>query len=172
MPFTVKQSNAPACYMTFAMPFNQPLDEVFASPEKIKEMLRCQTEHSACTVELHLPAFSLKKEYDLNNDLIQIGLRQAFRKAGAEFPYMVQTEPDENVYMESVRQRIKVDVTAQGAEVRAVTRIKMGVCTLSMPMKLPTFPKENLRFNHPFLFTIWLKMSSGDILPLFIGAKR
>lgn len=172
VPFKVMQSNMPACYMTFAMPFNRSIDEVFASPEKIKKMLRCQPERSGRKVELHLPAFSLKKEYDLNNDLKQMGLKQAFRKAGAEFPYMVLTEPDENVYVESVRQRIKVDVTAQGAEARAVTRIKMGVCTISMPMKLPTFPKEILRFDHPFLFTIWLKTPDGDTLPLFIGAKR
>ena len=172
VPFRAQQSNTPACYMTFAMPFNCPIDEVITSPEKMKKMLRCQPERSERKVELHLPAFSLEKEYDLKIDLIQIGLRQAFRKAGAEFPYMVLTEPDENVYMESVRQEIKVDVTAQGAEARAVTRIKMGIYTTSMPMTLPTFPKEILRFDHPFLFAIWLKTPSGDALPLFIGAKR
>lgn len=172
VPFRKQQSNTSACYMTFSMPFNRSIDKVFASPEKIKEMLRCQSEHSARKVELHLPAFSLKKEYDLNNDLMKIGLKQAFKEADAEFPYMVLTKPDENVYMESVRQEIKVDVTAQGAEARAVTIIKMGVCTISMPMKLPTFPKEILCLNHPFLFAIWLKTPSGDALPLFIGAKR
>lgn len=172
VPFRKQQSNTSACYMTFSMPFNRPIDEVLASPEKIKEMLRCQSERLERKVELHLPAFSLEKEYDLNNDLMQMGLKQAFWKEGAKFPYMVLTKSDENVYMESVRQEIKVDVTAQGAEARAVTRIKMGICTISMPMKLPTFPKEILCFDHPFLFAVWLKTPSGDSLPLFIGAKR
>ena len=149
VPFKVKQSNTPVCYMTFAMPFNRTIDEVLASPEKIKEMLRCQPERLERKVELHFPAFSLEKEYDLNNDLMQMGLKQAFWKEGAKFPYMVLTKSDENVYMESVRQEIKVDVTAQGAEARAVTRIKMGICTISMPMKLPTFPKEILCFETP-----------------------
>lgn len=171
VPFQTKQDSTPACYMTFAMPFNRSIDEVLASPEKMKEMLQCQSEHSACKVELHLPAFSLKKEYDLNTDLMQIGLKQAFGEEDAEFPYMVLTKLNENVYIESVRQEIKVDVTAQGAEARAVTRIKMGIYTTSMPMKLPTFPKEILRFDHPFLFAIWLKTPSGDALPMFIGAK-
>lgn len=172
VPFRAQQSNMPACYMTFAMPFNCPIDEVLTSPEKIKEMLRCQLERSERKIELHLPAFSLEKEYELNSDLIQMGLKQAFQKAGAAFPYMVLTKPDENVYMESVSQEIKVDVTAQGAEARAITIITMGIYTTSMPITLPPASKEILHFDHPFLFTIWMKTPSGDALPLFIGAKR
>ena len=47
-----------------------------------------------------------------------------------------------------------------------------GYTEFGIVPKLPTFPKDILCFDHPFLFAVWLKTPSGDSLPLFIGAKR
>lgn len=82
---------------------------------------------------------------------------------------MVKLDIDERLYIESVEQEIVVDVNAQGAEARAKTEILMSACSLCKPIQPP---KAILCFNHPFVFTIWLKTPSGDTLPLFIGAKR
>ena len=82
---------------------------------------------------------------------------------------MVNLHLNENLYIESVNQEIMVDVNAQGAEARAKTVIAMSA-VLSCVIK--ESPKTILRFDHPFLFTIWLRTPSGDALPLFIGAKR
>ena len=82
---------------------------------------------------------------------------------------MVNLRSNENLYIESVKQEIMVDVNARGAEARAETVIAMSAFTSCIPA---VSLKTVLRFNHPFLFTIWLRTPDGDTLPLFIGAKR
>ena len=101
-------------------------------------------------------------------ELEQLGLHRAFDKYASDIPNMVNLHLNENLYIESVNQEIMVDVNAQGAEARAKTMIVSAIS--SCVVKAP--PKTILRFNHPFLFTIWLKTPDGDTLPLFIGAKR
>lgn len=93
---------------------------------------------------------------------------QPFGKYASAIPNMVNLHLNENLYIESVNQEIMVDVNAQGAEVRAKTVIACAFtsCVMIEPSKMI------LRFDHPFLFTIWLKTPDGDTLPLFIGAKR
>lgn len=94
---------------------------------------------------------------------------QPFGKYASAIPNMVNLHLNENLYIESVDQEIMVDVNAQGAEARVKTVIAMRAftsCVIIEPSKLI------LRFDHPFLFTIWLKTPDGDTLPLFIGAKR
>lgn len=155
--------------MTFAMPFHRSIDDVLASPAELAEMLQCQSFVFNSRAELHLPAFSLEQDNSLNAELMQLGLNRAFNKNASDIPAMVALQGDERLYIESVQQNIKVDVNAQGAEARAETTISMGICVGCMPLK----PRmELLRFNHPFLFTIWLQTPNGDTLPLFIGVKR
>ena len=169
IPFKTAAASGENCHMTFAMPFNHSLDDVIASPERMAKMLQCQPFGGYSKAEVHLPAFSLKKNGSLKAELEQLGLHRAFDKYASDIPNMVNLDPNENLYIESVAQEIMVDVNAQGAEARAKTVIAMRAFT-SCVMIEP--PKTILRFNHPFLFTIWLRTSSGDELPLFIGAKR
>lgn len=94
---------------------------------------------------------------------------QPFDKYASDIPNMVNLHLNENLYIESVNQEIMVDVNAQGAEARAKTEILMSAFLSCTPVK--PF-KTILHFDHPFLFTIWLRTPDGDTLPLFIGAKR
>ena len=82
---------------------------------------------------------------------------------------MVNLRSNENLYIESVQQEIMVDVNARGAEARAKTVTAMSAFISCAPI---VSLKTILRFNHPFLFTIWLRTPDGGTLPLFIGAKR
>lgn len=168
-PLAAEKQSGSACYMTFAMPFHRSIDDVLASPAELAEMLQCQSFVFNSRAELHLPAFSLEQDNSLNAELMQLGLNRAFNKNASDIPAMVALQGDERLYIENVQQNIKVDVNAQGAEARAETTISMGICVGCMPLK-PR--KELLRFNHPFLFTIWLQTPNGDALPLFIGVKR
>lgn len=168
-PLAAEKQSGSACYMTFAMPFHRSIDDVLASPAELAEMLQCQSFVFNSRAELHLPAFSLEQDNSLNAELMQLGLNRAFNKNVSDIPAMVALQGDERLYIENVQQNIKVDVNAQGAEARAETTISMGICVGCMPLK-PR--KELLRFNHPFLFAIWLQTPNGDTLPLFIGVKR
>lgn len=169
IPFKTAAASGENCYMTFAMPFNYSLDDVIASPERMAKILQCQPFGGYSKAEVHLPAFSLKKNGSLKAELEQLGLHRAFDKYASAIPNMVNLHLNENLYIESVNQEIMVDVNAQGAEARAKTEILMSAFLSCTPVK--PF-KTILRFNHPFLFTIWLRTPSGDALPLFIGAKR
>lgn len=169
IPFKTAAASGENCYMTFAMPFNHSLDDVIASPARMRKMLQCQPFGGYSKAEVHLPAFSLKKSGSLKAELEQLGLHRAFDKHASAIPNMVNLHLNENLYIESVDQEIMVDVNAQGAEARAKTVIAMRAFT-SCVMIEPS--KMILRFDHPFLFTIWLRTPRGDALPLFIGAKR
>lgn len=169
IPFKTAVASGENCYMTFAMPFDHSLDDVIASPERMAKMLQCQPFGGYSKAEVHLPAFSLKKNGSLKAELEQLGLHRAFDKYASAIPNMVNLHLNENLYIESVNQEIMVDVNAQGAEARAKTEILMSAFLSCTPVK--PF-KTILRFNHPFLFAIWLRTPSGDALPLFIGAKR
>ncbi len=169
IPFKTAAAGGGRCYMTFAMPFDRSLDNVIASPNQLEKMLKCEPFGGYGKAEVHLPAFSLKKDGPLQAELEQLGLHQAFDKYTSNIPNMVNLRSNENLYIESVKQEIMVDVNAQGAEARAITVIAMSTflsCVPAVPLK------TILRFNHPFLFTIWLRTPDGGMLPLFIGAKR
>lgn len=169
IPFKTAAAGGGRCYMTFAMPFDRSLDDVIASPKQLEKMLKCQPFGGCGKAEVHLPAFSLKKDGSLKVELEQLGLHQAFDKYTSNIPNMVNLDPNESLYIESVEQEIMVDVNAQGAEARAITVIAMSTFLSCAPV---VSLKTILRFNHPFLFTIWLKTPDGGTLPLFIGAKR
>ena len=168
-PLSIEKPSGSTCYMTFAMPFNCSIDEVLVSPKELAKMLQCQPYALNRHAEVHLPAFSLEQMNSLNAELEQLGLHLAFNKFASDIPGMVKLDIDERLYIESVEQEIMVDVNAQGAEAHAKTEILMSVCSLCKPIQPP---KAILRFNHPFFFAIWLKTPNGDMLPLFIGAKR
>lgn len=169
IPFKTAAAGEGHCYMTFAMPFDRSLDDVIASPKKLEKMLKCELFGGYGKAEVHLPAFSLKKDGSLQAELEQLGLHRAFDKYTSNIPNMVNLRSNENLYIESVKQEIMVDVNARGAEARAETVIAMSAFTSCIPA---VSLKTVLRFNHPFLFTIWLRTPDGDTLPLFIGAKR
>ena len=169
IPFKTAAASGENCYMTFAMPFDHSLDDVITSPERMAKILQCQPFGGYSKAEVHLPAFSLKKNGSLKAELEQLGLHRAFDKYASAIPNMVNLRSNENLYIESVKQEIMVDVNARGAEARAETVIAMSAFTSCIPA---VSLKTVLRFNHPFLFTIWLRTPDGDTLPLFIGAKR
>lgn len=161
----------PSCYMTFAMPLDCSIDDILVRPEQIAKMLRCEIDGYQ-NVEVHLPAFKLEQEKVLNDDLKQLGLQSAFNEYVADFPNMAELKDDERLYIKEAKQEIMVNVNATGAEARAKTQIKMSFVTIGSTIPYVQCRKEILRFNHPFLFTIWIRTSNNDMVPLFIGAKR
>ena len=147
IPFKTEAAGGGHCYMTFAMPFDRSLDDVIASPKKLKKMLKCEPFGGYGKAEVHLPAFSLKKDGLLQAELEQLGLHRAFDKYTSNIPNMVNLRSNENLYIESVQQEIMVDVNARGAEARAKTVVAMRAflsCAPAVPLK------TILRFNHPF----------------------
>jgi serpin B len=108
-----------------------------------------------------LPRFELEYERTLNDDLVALGMPDAFSDIGADFTRLTPLDlpagqGPPHVWISEVRQKTFLKVDEEGTTAAAATSVAMGVD--SAP---PTF-----RFDRPFLLAIRERLS-GTIL--FIG---
>jgi len=106
-------------------------------------------------VDLYLPKFRLAWEDTLNDELKQMGMRQAFKPNEARFTRISRTLGDQ-LYIDFVKQKAFVDVNEVGTEAAAVTVVGIGVTSVPVPM----------RIDRPFVFAIRERLS-GTVL--FLG---
>jgi len=108
-------------------------------------------------IDLTMPKFEFKVEYELNGALASMGINKAFRVKDAQFPYI----SDIPTFVKMVKQACSIKVDEKGATAAAVTII--GGCTSAEPTPLRPEP---MVVDRPFIFTIY-EQSTGCIL--FIG---
>jgi serpin B len=106
-------------------------------------------------VDLYLPKFRLAWEDTLNDELKQMGMRQAFRPDEARFTRISRSLGDQ-LYIDFVKQKAFVDVNEVGTEAAAVTVVGVGVTSVPVPV----------RIDRPFVFAIRERLS-GTVL--FLG---
>jgi serpin B len=106
-------------------------------------------------VEVHMPRFNTKNDFDLIPPLKSMGMKLAFSDL-ANFTNIA----DAQLYISSIHHITNIEVTEDGTEAAAVTIIGVGLT--SMPIN----PDPIFRVNKPFLFVIREK-STGVIL--FMG---
>jgi serpin B len=104
--------------------------------------------------DVYLPKFQMKWKDFLNDDLIGMGMEQAFSPGGADFSRM----SSEGLFISFVQQNTFVNVNEEGTEAAAVTTV--GIETTSVG------PPPVIRFDRPFVFVIRERLS-GSIL--FMG---
>lgn len=109
-------------------------------------------------VQVSLPKFKMETMYDMNKDLIAMGMPTAFDNKTADFSGMTG-KPD--LFISKVIHKAFVEVDEEGTEAAAATGIMME-------MKATAEPEEPVIFNadHPFMFVI-KQNTTGNIL--FVG---
>jgi len=137
-----------AFYMTIALP-NQGV-----SLGRVIEQM--QQNGSATTrerVQFKLPKFKTEYKIQLADILIEMGMKDPFSRADADFSSM-STEP---TFISMVQQKTFVDVSEKGTEAAAVTGIGMEMAAGPEPIQ----PVEFF-VDRPFIFTI-REVSTGTI---------
>nr|XP_050031372.1 intracellular coagulation inhibitor 2-like [Dermacentor andersoni] len=112
-------------------------------------------------VQLWLPKFELRTDYDLVKPLRRLGLESAFGD-GADFSGISGRS---DLAVSDVKHKAMVEVGEEGTVAAAVTSVRMRWKTTSVGR----LPPIAFRVEHPFAFFIWDKVS---MQALFMGAVR
>jgi len=109
-------------------------------------------------VEVFLPRFKVETEFILNDQLIAMGMPDAFDEVKADFSGM--SSGSKGLYISKVVHKAFVDVNEEGTEAAAATAVVMALKSMP-PLDMPVF-----RADRPFVFII-RDTRTGAIL--FIG---
>ncbi|XP_070376856.1 iripin-2-like [Dermacentor albipictus] len=112
-------------------------------------------------VQLWLPKFELRTDYDLVKPLRRLGLESAFGD-GADFSGISGRN---DLAVSDVKHKATVEVGEEGTVAAAVTSVRVRWKTTSVRR----VPPVAFRVEHPFAFFIWDKVS---MQALFMGAVR
>jgi serpin B len=115
--------------------------------------------HSESKVILTLPRFRMTRQFELENALNALGMKQAFERNTADFSAM---NGKRDLWISAAIHKAYIDVNEEGTEAAAATATVMK--SLSMPVQPPQ--PVIFRADHPFLFLIRDNRSGGI---LFMG---
>ena len=170
-PYRYEEENAQYAFVAI-----KPIDENTQvrdlyrelTPLVIKELL---AERQTGTVNTKLPKFEIEFDKQLNESLINMGLKDAFDFEKADFSGIgadgltsldnAKALNQYNLYIDLVRQKAKIIVDDEGTEAAAVTDAIMK-CGAALPSEEP----KEIFFDRPLVYMI---MNMEDEVPLFIG---
>ena len=141
--------------MTVVLPSNGvSLDAVTASLMQPAAWSAMVSQMRPASIDLFIPKLKLEWQRKLNDDLITLGMRDAFSDMRADFSRLSTTP----TLIDYVKQKTYVDINEEGTEAAAVTSV--GIVVTSLPIT-PQF-----RADHPFLMVIRERLT-GTIM--FMG---
>ncbi len=111
-------------------------------------------------VDLALPKFTFEAFYSMNDDLVALGMADAFSEERADFSGMTGKK---DLYIGNVFHKAWIEVTEEGTEAAAATAVQMIAKGFDRPVVMPP---RIFHADHPFIFVIQEKIS-GRIL--FMG---
>lgn len=122
-------------------------------------------------MNLHLPKYTMEYSVTMNDILKQLGLVRAFNSETAEFGGLGKTKgaAAEPLFIDTVLQKVKVQVDEEGTEAAAVTAIIMECGAALDPDREQPIEVD---FNEPFVYLIAdtkTPFGEGNVLPLFLG---
>lgn len=129
------------------------------TPENWDTWLRSFREASG---QLMLPRFKVEWESTLNNELIALGMGDAFDPARANFSQMAQPNSGKALFISEVRQKTWCEVNEEGTTAAAVTSVRMSVTSAQPPQE-----KFVMKVDRPFFFAI---RDNQTGLVLFMGS--
>ncbi|XP_037840379.2 alpha-1-antichymotrypsin isoform X1 [Chlorocebus sabaeus] len=94
--------------------------------------------------ELYLPKFSISRDYDLEDVLLQLGIKEVFTSK-ADLSGITGAR---NIAVSQVVHKAVLDVSEEGTEASAATGVKITLLSAFVD------PKITVRFNRPFLMII------------------
>jgi serpin B len=108
-------------------------------------------------VELHLPRFSLECQLDLKDTLSRMGTPTAFGPGSS-----LDRLCDEDVVVEDVKHRVKIEVNEEGTKAAAATAVVIATRSL----RRPEARCIDMVVDHPFLFMVYDTVTKW---PLFVA---
>lgn len=111
--------------------------------------------------KIWIPKFSFQYDLSLKDDLMKLGILEAFDDVNADFTNM--TNNQKGLYVSDALHKANIDFSEKGVKAAAVTVMVMVDKAMVMEEKHP----EELRFDKPFLYLIKDK-ENGEIW--FVGA--
>ena len=105
-------------------------------------------------VKIYVPKFSFEYEIPLKDNLISLGITDAFNKYNADLKNMYNSEY--NLYVSNALHKAKIDFTEKGVKAAAVTVFTLDELNMAIE---PEEPIEII-IDKPFMFVIKDKKSS------------
>jgi len=103
-------------------------------------------------VTLEIPKFKFSYDLALKDDLMNLGIKDAFDKFEADFTKMANpVDPSKKLYVSDALHKADIDFSEDGVKAAAVTVFVMGLGAAG-PLP-PTYP-VHLYINKPFMFII------------------
>jgi serpin B len=139
-----------AWVMTVAVPRgSESLDAVVVDLETLLDPAVAWPERE---VIVHVPRFELQWERTLNDDLIALGMADAFDEHAADFTPMYARAREVQLHVSRVKQKTFLRVDEEGTEAAAVTSVEMQVTSVRDE------PPE-VRADRPFFLAIRERLS-------------
>ncbi len=135
---------------TAIMPKNESLSEYISkiNTSDLKNIINNSKMNRENVVNLYIPKFSYEYELKLKDDLISLGMTDAFDREVADFNKI--SIPPVRLCVSDALHKAKIDFTEEGVKAAAVTVMVMANDTAFKDMPQPI----NIEFNKPFLFVI------------------
>ena len=127
-----------------------------------KEFLTAVNSAEDCKVITQMPKFKTEYSNELNDTLVDMGMKDAFNAHKADFSRLGTAQGEMPIYISKVIHKTFIEVAEKGTRAGAVTAV--AVDAMSAPMD----PPPEVRLTRPFVYAI-IDTQSG--LPLFIGAQ-
>ncbi len=147
---------------TAIMPNNNNLSEYIktCTMDKIDEIMKKSTLASKTKngIDVYIPKFSFDYDLKLKEDLINLGIKDAFDINTANLSNMSNSE----LYVSDALHKANIDFTEKGVKAAAVT--VFGIKDLALPLETPK--PEEIRIDKPFLYVIKDK-KTGEVW--FVG---
>lgn len=126
------------------------------------QKLRNLYQSRQCTAKVitKMPEFACDYDTNLNDALLNMGIREAFDENAADFTKMAELK-GANVFISDVIQKAHIEVDRYGTKAAAATAVLEKVTSARPGQKI-----EQVYLDRPFLYAV-IDMSTG--LPLFMG---
>ncbi|XP_019205986.1 leukocyte elastase inhibitor-like [Oreochromis niloticus] len=111
--------------------------------ERLNEWTDRKNMSTYSEVVVHLPKFKLEENYELNDPLAKLGMKDVFCAGRADLSGM---NGERGLFLSTVAHKAFVEVNEEGTEAAAVTYIVVTGCAY--------IPDTHFRADHPFLFFI------------------
>lgn len=120
-----------------------------------------KSKYIAGTVNFKMPKLSVKSNYDLKKELINLGINKIFDENSADLKGIMEFDDSYNLYVSNTMHKAAIDFNKDGVEAAAVTIIEGNKSTAIDP----DAKQIDFFLDQPFIYSI----TDANDIPLFVG---